>query len=190
MRRARLGMFGPVQTSRGIVSQNAWQIQAIGALYLRQSPGYNGTMSSVIHYEDNIYIVDGLVRVLCDASRLEPDPDVIGDAMLATARLADATLRRVKDLVLQNDHLVDRPDYLRLLSRSARDLADALDEILRPGSTLAPVIASSVDELARIVAAQRAAASDLRDVLNASTGTNAGAEDVVSDDELSELLRI
>jgi len=28
--------------------------------------------------------------------------------------------------------LVDRPDYLRLLSRSARDLADALDKILRP----------------------------------------------------------
>jgi ABC-type transporter Mla subunit MlaD len=93
-------------------------------------------------------------------------------------------------LVLQNDHLVDRPDYLRLLSRSARDLADALDQILRPGSTLASVIASSADELARIVAAQRAAASDLRDVLNASTGTNTSSEDVVSGDELSELLRI
>lgn len=147
-------------------------------------------MSNVIHYEDNIYIVDGLVRVLCDASRLEPDPDVIGDAMLATARLADSTLRRVKDLVLQNDHLVDRPDYLRLLSRSARDLADALDQILRPGSPLAPVIASSNDELTRIVSAQRAAAADLRDMLNATTGSNATSEDVVSGDELSELLRI
>lgn len=152
--------------------------------------GYNVSMSNVIHYEDNIYIVDGLVRVLCDASRLEPDPDVIGDAMLATARLADSTLRRVKDLVLQNDHLVDRPDYLRLLSRSARDLADSLDQILRPGSPLAPVIASSTDELNRIVAAQRAAAADLRDVLNASTGSNATSEDVVSGDELSELLRM
>jgi hypothetical protein len=183
-------MFAHVQTNRRIVSRNALQVQAIGALYLKQSPGYNVPMSSVIHYEDNIYIVDGLVRVLCDASRLEPDPDVIGDAMLATARLTDSALRRVKDLVLQNDHLVDRPDYLRLLSRSSRDLADALDQILRPGSTLAPVIASAADELARIVAAQRAAASDLRDMLNASTGTNASSEDVVSGDELSELLRI
>jgi biopolymer transport protein ExbB/TolQ len=146
-------------------------------------------MPHVIHYEDDIFIADGLVRVLCDASRLDPDPDVVGDAVLATAKLADATLRRIKDLVFQNERLVDRAEYLRLLSKSTRSLADALSDMLRPGSPLAATVASSSDELERIASAQRASASELRDALRESTGDDVSAEDLVSRDELSELLR-
>ena len=147
-------------------------------------------MPHVIHYEDDFFIVDGLVRVICDAARLEPDPDIIGDMIIAAARLADLTLRRVKDLVLQNEHLVDRPECLRLLSRTTRSFADALAELMRPGSPLAQNCASSSDELERIAAAHRAAAAELRDVLRLTTTDESSSEDHVSGDELSELLRI
>lgn len=147
-------------------------------------------MPHVIHYEDDIFIVDGLVRVLCDAARLEPDPDIIGDMIIAAARLADLTLRRVKDLVLQNEHLVDRPECLRLLSRTTRSFADSLSELIRPESRLAQNCASSSDELERIATAHRAAAAELRDVLRLTTNDDSSSEDLVSGDELSELLRI
>jgi len=146
-------------------------------------------MPHVIHYEDDFFIVDGLVRVICDAARLEPDPDIIGDAVISAARLADTTLRRVKDLVLQNEHLVDRPECLRLLSRTTRSFADALSELNRPGASLAQSCSSSSDELERMASAHRAAAAELRDVLRQSTGDDASPEDHVSGDELSELLR-
>jgi hypothetical protein len=147
-------------------------------------------MPHVIHYEDDIFIIDGLVRVICDASKLEPDPEVIGDMVLAATRLADSTLRRVKDLILQNDHLVERQEYVRLLSRTTRVLSEALSDILRPGSPLAQCIASSADEMERMASAHRAAATELRDLLQEATGENASNVDLVSGDELSELLRI
>ena len=152
--------------------------------------GYDRGMPHVIHYEDDIFIADGLVRVLCDAARLEPDPDVIGDMVVATARLADSTLRHVKDLVLQNAHLVERPEYLRLLARTTMSLADALSDMLRPGAPLSQSVASSSDELERMAAAHRAAATELRDIMHESIGENTSSEDLVSGDELSELLRL
>jgi hypothetical protein len=147
-------------------------------------------MPHVIHYEDDFFIVDGLVRVICDAARLEPDADIIGDTVISAVRLADATLRRVKDLVLENEHLVDRPECLRLLSRTTRSFADALSELLRPGAPLAQSCASSSDELDRMAAAHRAAAAELRDVLRQTTIDDSSHEDHVSGDELSELLKM
>lgn len=146
-------------------------------------------MPHVVHYEDDFFIVDGLVRVICDASKLELDPDIVGDAVLSAARLADTSLRRVKDLVLLNEHLVDRPECLRLLSRTTRGFADALSDLLRPEAPLAPSFSSSADEIERMAAAHRAGAAELRDALYASTGEDSSPEDHVSGDELSELLR-
>ncbi|MBN2874372.1 MAG: hypothetical protein JXM71_04695 [Spirochaetales bacterium] len=145
-------------------------------------------MPHVIHYEDDIFIADDLVRVVADAASLEPDPEVLGDMVLAITRIADSTLRRVKDLVLQNDHLVERPEYLRLLARSTLALAEALSDMLRPGAPLSASMASSSDELERIAMAQRAASAELRDVLGGTSGEDSRAEDLVSGDELSGLL--
>lgn len=147
-------------------------------------------MPHVIHYEDDIFIIDAMVRTLCDASRLEPDPDVLGDAMLSVAKLADASLRRARDLVLMNEHQVDRPESLRLLARTTRAFADAVTALLRPDAPLGRHLASSADELARMASAQRAAASELADALRLATGEDASPEDHVSGDELSELLRL
>lgn len=146
-------------------------------------------MSNVIHYEDDIFIVDGLARVLADAARLEPDPDVVGDAVLSAARAADSSFRRVRDLVLEKEHLVDRAEYLRLLARTARTLSDAVAALARSDSPLSAVASSSADELSRMAQAHRAALSELRDALHSVMADDGSAEELVSGDELSELLR-
>ncbi|GAB1455008.1 hypothetical protein MASR2M48_03080 [Spirochaetota bacterium] len=147
-------------------------------------------MPHVIHYEDDFFIVDGLVRVISDATRLEPDPEIVGDMLMAAVRLADTTLRRIKDLILANEHLVDRPDYLRLLSRTTRSFADSLSDMIRQDKPMGQMCSSSSDELERIIKAHRAAASELRDVLSSTINDDVPSEDQVSGDELSELLRL
>jgi hypothetical protein len=147
-------------------------------------------MPHVIHYEDDIFIIDAMVRTLCDASRLEPDPDVLGDAVLSVAKLADSALRRARDLVLMNEHQVDRPESLRLLARTTRSFADAVSSLLKPDGSLRQHLSSSSDELGRMASAHRAAAAELADVLRQATGEDASPEDHVSGDELSELLRL
>jgi len=146
-------------------------------------------MSKVYHYEDDFFIVDGLVRVLTEASRLEPDDDVVGDVVASTVRTADAALRRIKDLIVENHRLVDRPESLRLLSRSAQNLSEALETLARPESPLARSLASCRDELQRMALAHRASASEMRDAIRQLTGDDVSLEDHVSGDELSELLR-
>jgi len=61
---------------------------------------------------------------------------------------------------------------------------------MRPDAPLAQNCSSSSDELERMAAAHRAAASELRDVLRLTTSDDSSPEDHVSGDELSELLRI
>lgn len=146
-------------------------------------------MPKVYHYEDDFFIVDGLARVVADAARLDPDDDIVGDTVVAAARLADGALRRIKDIVMENHRLVDRPESLRLLSRTAQALADALDSLAEPGSPLSRSVASCRDELARMALAHRAAASEMRDALRLQAGEDGSLEDHVSGDELSELLR-
>ncbi len=146
-------------------------------------------MSHVIHFEDDIFIVDGLVRVISDAAKLEPDTDVIGDLILASIRLADSTLRKIKHIIIENDHLVDRTGYIRLLGRTAGTLAEAISSIIRPERLLARDTNPSYDELERIASAQKALSKELLDILHETTVQNASLEDLVSGDELSELLR-
>lgn len=144
-------------------------------------------MSRVIHFEDDLFVVDGLVRVIGDAARLEPDAEVVGDSVLSSIRLADSMLRRIMDLVLQNAHLVDRPEYLRLLSRTSAALAESIAVMTRSDGLLAK--GPSGDELERIGVAQKASSEELLEALRESTVQSASLEDLVSGDELSELLR-
>lgn len=147
-------------------------------------------MPHVIHYEDDMFIVDSLVRVVADATRLEPDGDVLGDSLLATVRVADTAIRRLRDMVLQNRHLVERPEYIRLLAKTTATLAESLDAIIDQRSPMASAFAHTSDELHRMALTHRSAASDLRDMLRTATGEHVQADDLVSGDELSELLRI
>lgn len=151
--------------------------------------GYNARMSRVIHFEDDLFVVDGLVRVIGDAARLEPDADVVGEAVLSSIRLADSMLRRIMALVVQNAHLVDRPEYLRLLSRTTAALSESIRMMTRNEGLMASGAAASRDELERVAQAQKAASEELLDALRESTVQSVSLEDLVSGDELSELLR-
>ncbi|TFG82487.1 MAG: hypothetical protein E4H20_07585 [Spirochaetales bacterium] len=146
-------------------------------------------MPHVVHYQDDLFLIDSLARFLADASRLDPDPDIVGDSVLSAARSVDGALRRTRDLVVSNPHLVDRLDYLRLLSRAARTAGDAIAELIRPQNPLSGALSSSSDELGRMARAHQAAADELTDALHTALDDGSAGEDLVSGDELSELLR-
>jgi hypothetical protein len=146
-------------------------------------------MPHVVHYQDDLFLIDSLARFLADASRLDPDPDIVGEAVLGAAKAVDAAIRKLRDLILANAHLVERLDYLKLLARAARTAGDAIDELIRPQGPLAQLVSSSADELKRMAQAHRAVASELSDALHAALDEGGVDGDLVSGDELSELLR-
>jgi hypothetical protein len=146
-------------------------------------------MSQVLHYQDDLFLINSLARFMADASKLEPDPEILGDTLAVVARATDSSFRRIRELVLEKPHLVDRPDYLKLLSDIAASVSEALERLMAADSSVAANLSSSADELTRMVTTHRAACSELRELLRGSLHGAMNDETQVSGDELNELLR-
>ena len=126
---------------------------------------------------------------MVDASRLEPDPEILGDTLASVARATDSSFRRIRELVLEKSHLVDRLDYMKLLAEIAATMADALERLMAAESSMSANLSSSADEMTRMMIAHRAACSELRELLRESLNGVMSDENQVSGDELNELLR-
>ena len=146
-------------------------------------------MSQVLHYQDDLFLINSLARFLIDASKLEPDPEILGDTLAVVARATDSSFRRIRELVLEKPHLVDRLDYIRLLAEIAATVADALECLTSAESSMAANLSSSADEMMRMMTAHKAACSDLREILRENLNGSLTDENQVSGDELNELLR-
>jgi formate dehydrogenase maturation protein FdhE len=147
------------------------------------------SMSQVLHYQDDLFLINSLARFMADASKLEPDPEILGDTLAAVARATDSSFRRIRELVLEKPHLVDRLDYIKLLADIAETVSEALERLMSADSSMAANLSSSTDEMTRMVTAHRAACSDLREMLRESLNGIMNDENQVSGDELNELLR-
>lgn len=146
-------------------------------------------MAHMIHYQDDLYIAESLAAALEAAAKLNPDPEILGEAVSGMARDLDVLLRRLAELIASNTHLVERLEYIRLLSKCTRRSAEALTGLLRPDHSLADFLASSADELRRIAERHEALSSELSELLRAAIADGTADEDLVSGDELSQLLK-
>lgn len=143
----------------------------------------------MIHYQDDLYIAESLAAALEAAAKLDPDPEILGEAVSNMARDLDVLIRRLAELIASNTHLVERLEYIRLLSKCTRRSAMALTGLLRPDHSLADFLASSADELRRIAERHEALSAELSELLRAAIADGTADEDLVSGDELSELLK-
>jgi len=146
-------------------------------------------MSQVLHYQDDLFLINSLARFMADASKLEPDPEILGDTLAIIARATDSSFRRIRELVLEKPHLVDRLDYMKLLAEISATVADALERLMAADSGMSANLSSSADEMMRMVTAHKAACLDLRERLRESLNGVMNDESQVSGDELNELLR-
>lgn len=144
-------------------------------------------MSKVYHYDDDFFIIDGLVRVIHDASTLEPDDEIIGDTLLSMIRTADSVIRKVKAQCIDNNQLINRTESTRLLANSAQKLYEAIDSFTRQEPLRLKSFASSKDELVRMIMAHKACVKEMRELMQEQDSSQA-SKDHVSEDELSGLL--
>jgi len=158
-------------------------------LYVTQGNCYNKRMAHVIHYQDDIFLIDSLARFVTDSSRLEIDADIMGDSIYSVIQMADRSLRTVRELILSNDHLVDRTEYMRLLANAAILLSHAIQDILNSKNSLQQAFALRAEELQAIARAHGAMAEDLKSEIYSSVSDSPPGDEQVSGDEISELLR-
>ncbi len=146
-------------------------------------------MAHVIHYQDDIFLIDSLARFVTDASRLDIDADIMGDTVFAAIQMSDRSLRAMRELILSNDHLVDRTEYMRLLANASLILSHAIQDILNSKNSLQQAFALRGDELLAISKAHGAMAEELKSEIYSTIADNPPGDEQVSGDEISELLR-
>ncbi len=145
-------------------------------------------MPQKTHYQDDLFFLSLLARTLEAGLSVEADPEYFRERIEGDLRFIDRNLRSFGQMLAQSSHLIDRIEYLKLLERTARSFAACLQKLRDGGYPNAAIYGEDREALAELISGQRALLSELEKALSLS-GQGESETDLVSSDELSELLR-
>lgn len=145
-------------------------------------------MAQKIHYRDDLFVLSTLAHALESALSIEADPEFFRERISGDIFFLDASIRAFRDILVQNSHLIERSDYLKLLEGISRGFGHSIDRLVTGNYPHAEAYASYEPQLRGIIEAQKSIAAEIRGVLDAESGMEMES-DLVSEDELSELLR-
>jgi hypothetical protein len=145
-------------------------------------------MAQKIHYRDDLFVLSTLAHALEAGLSVEADPEFFRERIAGDLFFLDASIRAFHDLLMQNSHLIDRVDYIKLLCDLSRGFIAVIEKLLRGESPNAEAYESYGAQLRGIIEAQKGIAAGLGAILTAESGAEMEA-DLVSEDELAELLR-
>lgn len=142
-----------------------------------------------IRIQDDLWYLRRIVALVADAVKIQPDADLFASKVLEDAVFARRALKEFKELLESSPRLKDRVEYLVLLSRSARSLSDVVSDLATGEGELSRGVANRRTELTVLSMELKTLASEIRDLTNTALNDGTSDGDVVSGDELSELLR-
>lgn len=87
-------------------------------------------MSVKIHYEDNLFFLHSILRVVESGLRLEIDMEFFRDKILDDLLFIDAMIMRMNTALRENEHLLHRITYFRSLRRAITAYTVFLDQLL------------------------------------------------------------
>ncbi len=145
-------------------------------------------MPQMIHYQDDLFFLSVLVKALDAGLSTEADPEHFRERVAGDLFFLDGSLRTFHGLLVQNTLLIDRPEYLKLLQRISRSLIQVLERVMGGAYPRAEAYDSYRPQLEAIAKGQTALLGQLDEILESSL-KGEGETDLVSQDELSELLK-
>lgn len=145
-------------------------------------------MPQMIHYQDDLFSLSVLVKSLELILSTETDPDFFGERVGADIGFLDRSLSVFGSLLEQNTLLIERAEYVKLLERTVKAFLGVLERISGSGYPRAKAFAGDGLAIDAAVKAQRSLLARLGELLHSSL-TGEAETDLVSQDELSELLK-
>jgi len=146
------------------------------------------SMPQMIHYQDDIFFLSVLVKAIDSGLSTEADPENFRDHVIASLEFIGASLQTFGGLLTQNVLLIERAEYVKLLERTARTYGHILERLGLSTYPGAAAYASFRPRLESLEQTQRVILAGLDELLS-STLVGEAESDLVSQDELSELLR-
>ena len=145
-------------------------------------------MPQKTHYQDDLFLLSVLTKALDSGLAVEADPEYFRDRIAGDIFFIDSSLRNFSEMLAQNSHLIERTEYLKLLERTVRAFSVIVGRLVEGDYPMAAAYESYSPQLNGILQGQKALLFELSEALK--TASQGGGEtDLVSSDELSELLR-
>jgi len=145
-------------------------------------------MSQMIHYQDDIFGLSVLTKSLDLILSTDADPEYFSARIGADLDFLDKSLGAFCQLLDQNSLLIERAEYLKLLERTIKTYIGILGRLEGSGYPRAQDFADDGAKLAAVAARQKELLGKVSALLATSLSGEAET-DLVSQDELSELLR-
>ncbi len=145
-------------------------------------------MPQKTHYSDDLFVLSTMVKGLDASLAVEADPEYFRDKIAGNIFFIDSTIRTFSGLLEQNAHLIERAEYAKLLKRTSRTFMGILKRLMAQENGENQPFAAYFPQFKTTLEGQEKVESSLEAILSSSLD-GASESDLVSQDELSELLR-
>jgi hypothetical protein len=145
-------------------------------------------MAKRIHFEDDIFYVNLLIRTFRDGTELDLDMELFLAHAFDELTFIDETLERLLAALSENERLLERGDQLLNLMEAEERFAEAFGRLMSGKGTLAQGLEPFAERLAELKARSR----KRRSTIEGTAALKPEVPDdpyVVSQVELNELLR-
>ncbi|MDR3200881.1 MAG: hypothetical protein LBT68_05425 [Spirochaetales bacterium] len=136
-------------------------------------------MATKIHYGDNIFYIESLIKTLKNGLSLEIDPEYFAERIHDDLLFSGAVLNRIYVSLKSNAHLITRNEYLRSLLRAKRDFTGLLENIIEKKLPLAASLETGFPKLKICRAEQVRDIEEIKAYIE-----NRRREDPVSEDDV------
>lgn len=145
-------------------------------------------MGFKINYEDDIFLLNSLIKTLQKGLNLDVDPDFFRQKILDDIFFIDSSLTNLFASLCDSEFLIARRQYLRDLQRTIAFLIDIMDGILDEKYRFAAQLRSAFIKIKACRLQLDKMITDIRSMLTDATPEDEH-EDTVSQDEFRFLLK-
>ena len=145
-------------------------------------------MAKRIHFEDDIFYLNLLIRTFRDGLELDLDTGLFMTRSMDELNFIDGAFDRILSALTENERLIERSEQLLNLLEAEERFAEAVGRILSGRGSISEALAPFADRFAEL----RSKSLRRRSEIDGATAfSSQGADDpyVVSPFELNELLK-
>jgi hypothetical protein len=144
-------------------------------------------MTARIHFDDDVYLLQAMLRILNEAMSLDIDPQFFLDKCVEDIFFIDSTLIRLHRTLEENTYLVKRPEYLRSLGHCKRELISLLQGIILGKAPFAGALRPYTPKLQLAIQSQERDLVSIEHALSEGDITNLEPSSAISQEEYAFL---
>ena len=146
-------------------------------------------MATQIHYDDDIYLLQTMIKTLNAAVKLEVDGELFADNIADNLFFVDETIQSLYRKLRESHKLLRRAEHLKSILRAKTALIETIEICLQPETTLYEPLSVHHGHFRACRNEHSDEIADIRSMLQRDETDEEVDEDLVSQEEFLSLLQ-